>query len=56
MNVEDIEPFDMVFNDTLLVTTITYSFKSIVIEGIPARGRSKEQILRQEYGTYFYEN
>ena len=55
MNVEEIQPYDMLFNDSFLVTSISYSYRRVSIEGIPARGRSKQQILQDE-GFWYGEN
>lgn len=48
MNVEDLEPFIMILDDSLLVTSVTYTPSRIMIDGIRALGRSKEQILKDE--------
>lgn len=48
MGIENLEPYDMILDDSLLVTTITYSWDRVVIEGFYARGRTREQILRDE--------
>lgn len=46
MRIENLEPYDMIFDDTFMVLSIRYSYDDVVIEGIPANGRTKEQILK----------
>lgn len=48
MKIENLEPFNFILDDTVLVTSITYSWDRIIIKGINAGGRTKEQILRDE--------